>query len=862
MASKATESSLEPEINYHHEAEHIESSFKGIFSNKYVTICAAFSTLGGAMFGFDQGVVSVTLVMDQFLHRFPEVADGAAGAGFKKGLLTAMIELGAFLGAMNQGWIADKISRRWSIMVAVGIFLVGSAIQTGSMNYNMLAAGRFVGGIGVGMMAMVAPLYISEIAPPEIRGTLLVLQELSIVTAIVAAFYTTYGTRHIQSEWSWRLPFLVQMAPALILGAGVPFLPYSPRWLASRGRDDEALKVLCKLRQLPATDRRVLCEWLEIRSEVAFCKEQLAERHPSLQDPSLTSRMKLNIVGYLDCFRPGAWKRTHVGIGLMFFQQFVGINALIYYSPTLFGTMGLNYEMRLDMSGVMNICQVVACFFSLWAMDRFGRRPLLLAGGICMVISHFIIAVLVGKFRNEWATRQAEAWTSVAFLLFFMLTFGATWGPIPWAMPAEIFPSSLRAKGMAYTTMSNWLNNFIIGLITPPLIQNTGFASARPTACKASSGSGKWSQARAAYLLTNDKMNSIVALPIGPDGLLAAGTVTSSSGAGSNSISGMTNKPAAPDALVSQSALTVVGSHLFSVNAGSNTVSMFKIDAADPTKLTMVGQPAVVPGEFPNTVAASDGNKLVCVATTGAKAGIACAPFSESGIGAMDGLRPIDLNQSTPPVGPTNTVSQVFFSADGRDLYATVKGDPTKNNTGFFAAYPVARQSGTARVSQQPVRSSPKGTAVLFGSSTIPNSDNVFVTDASFGAAVLSVDSNSKVATVKAKAAIDGQKATCWVTISPATHSAFVTDVASNRLVEMSLVDASIKNTIDLASNGDPGLVDLKAAGRFIYALSPGNGTTQAAVTVVDAMSKQQVQHFELKALGVGGNAQGMALFL
>ncbi|KAM5343408.1 hypothetical protein ACJ41O_011945 [Fusarium nematophilum] len=454
-----------------------KAGFGGIFGNKYVTMCAAFATMGGALFGYDQGVISVTLVMDQFIEQFPEVGEDASGAGFKKGFMTAMIELGAFLGAMNQGWIADKYSRKWSILVAVVIFLIGSALQTGAMDYGMLVGGRFVGGVGVGMLAMVAPLYISEIAPPEIRGTLLVLQELSIVTAIVIAFYTTYGTRHIQSHWSWRLPFLIQIIPALFLGAGVPFLPYSPRWLVSKGRDDEALKVLCKLRDLPADDPRILREWFEIRSEDIYRKEISLERHPKLHNGSRWNRVKLQIVGYLDCFRPGAWKRTHVGIGLMFFQQFVGINALIYYSPTLFKTMGLNYQMQLDMSGVLNICQVVACFWSLWGMDRFGRRRLLLGGGVCMIVSHFIISVLVGKYQNSWESHKTEGWVSVAFLFFFMLTFGATWGPIPWAMPAEIFPSSLRAKGMAYATMSNWFNNFIIGLITPPLIQNTGFGT-------------------------------------------------------------------------------------------------------------------------------------------------------------------------------------------------------------------------------------------------------------------------------------------------------------------------------------------------------------------------------------------------
>jgi MFS family permease len=161
------------------------AGIRGIFTSKYVLAAAAFSTLGGTLFGYDQGVVSITLVMPQFLEQFPEIGPDASGAAFKKGLLTAMIELGAFLGAMNQGWIADKISRKWSLLLAACIFLVGSAIQTGSVNFGMLTAARFIGGIGVGMFAMVAPLYISEISPPEIRGTLLVLQELSIVTGIV-----------------------------------------------------------------------------------------------------------------------------------------------------------------------------------------------------------------------------------------------------------------------------------------------------------------------------------------------------------------------------------------------------------------------------------------------------------------------------------------------------------------------------------------------------------------------------------------------------------------------------------------------------------------------------------------------------
>ncbi|KAI1575895.1 AraJ, Arabinose efflux permease [Pyrenophora tritici-repentis] len=453
------------------------SSFRGLFTNPYVAMCAAFATIGGLLFGYDQGVISVTLVMDQFLARFPRVSTEASGAGFWKGLMTAMLELGALIGALFAGWLADKLSRKYSIVVAVGVFTVGSILQTAAMEYAMLTVGRLIGGMGIGALAAIAPLYISEIAPPEIRGALLVLQELSIVLGIVIAFWTTYGTRYMAGEWSWRLPFLIQMLPGLILGAGVVFLPFSPRWLCSKGRDEEALVVLGKLRKLPTDDPRIFQEWCEIRAEVTFNHEVNVERHPDLQTPTRMNGFKLEVQSWLDCFRHGCWKRTVVGVGLMFFQQFVGINALIYYSPSLFKTLGQDYEMQLLLSGIINCMQLFGVVTSLWTMDRFGRRPLLLIGAGLMFICHLIIAVLVGKFGDRWTDYAAEGWVAVAFLFFYMFSFGATWGPVPWSMPAEIFPSSLRAKGVALSTCSNWLNNFIIGLITPPLVQNTGYGA-------------------------------------------------------------------------------------------------------------------------------------------------------------------------------------------------------------------------------------------------------------------------------------------------------------------------------------------------------------------------------------------------
>lgn len=297
---------------------------------------------------------------------------------------------------------------------------------------------------------------------------------------------------------------------------------------------------------------------------------------------------------------------------------------------------------------------------------------------------------------------------------------------------------------------------------------------------------------------------------------------------------------------------------------------MFAIDLQNPTQLTMVGQPAALPGEFPNTVAVSAKHKLACVGMTGAKAGVSCASFdAAAGLGKMDSLRPFNIGQTTPPMGPTNTVSQVLFSEDESTVFATVKGNPAVNNTGFLASFavtPAGGQAAAASVSEQGQMTSPSGTAVLFGTAVIPGTANLFATDASFGAVVLGVQ--GKVNAVGegenvqdiGKGVVQGQKATCWATISPATGTAFVADVGVNRLVQMSTKNASVLSQIDLSANGDPGLIDLAASGNLIYALSPGNGTTNAAMTVVSTSSMSQVQHADLSALGASKSAQGVTL--
>lgn len=454
-----------------------KASLSSLRQNSYVTAVAAFVVIGALCFGIDQGLMSVTLVMRQFQEEIPKVADGAASQGFHKGLLTALLELGAFVGAFAAPHVSDHLSRRMAIRVGCIFFLLGSAIQTGSHNYETLVAGRFIGGLGIGVLTSTMGVYISEIAPPNMRGMLLDLDELFVVLGICVAFWITFGTRYINSDASFRLPFGLQMIPGALLLAGSFILPASPRWLAMQGRDSESLDVLAKLRQRSRDDLIVQAEWLGIRAESQLNREVQLERHPNLQKGTVKDKFILDLWGWIDTWRPGCWRRTHVSVLLMFFQQMVGINALIYYSPSILEDLGFSYDQRLVQSGIINVTQLVGVIFSFFLIDRLGRKPLLIIGAVGMTICMVIVAVLTKLFGSTWSTHQPEAKCALAFLNLYMVVFGISWGPVPWAMPSELFSSSLRARGVAWSVMSNWLFNFIIGLIVPPMLDSIGWGT-------------------------------------------------------------------------------------------------------------------------------------------------------------------------------------------------------------------------------------------------------------------------------------------------------------------------------------------------------------------------------------------------
>lgn len=397
--------------------------------------------------------------------------------------MTAVLELGALLGALAAGVLADRYSRRHTILLASVIFVIGSAIQTLSQSIPHLITGRAIGGIGVGALSMLSPLYMAEISPPEVRGSLIALEQLAIVSGVVFGFWFGFGTRNMDGSISWRLPLGIQLIPGIILGLGCLFLPPSPRLLVLQGKLEDAKKSLAYLRQRDADDPVLREELLSMRLEALLLSRTSSET-PAKSTSIVSAWSVLFSKKYL--------RRTMIGVGMMFFQQWSAINALLYYGPTLVESIGLgaptsgsgpSTSMPADeggdkagsptnllVSGGIGIVQLVAVLPAIVFIDRLGRRALLRGGSVVMGCAHFAIAFLIYQFSSDWEHHQAGAWAAVVCIYIFTLAYGLSFGPVGWVLPSEVFPLEVRSKGVALSTASNWTNNFIIGLITPPLM--------------------------------------------------------------------------------------------------------------------------------------------------------------------------------------------------------------------------------------------------------------------------------------------------------------------------------------------------------------------------------------------------------
>jgi len=257
------------------------------------------------------------------------------------------------------------------------------------------------------------------------------------------------------------------------------FMPHSPRWLVSREREEDALAVLTRVRALAPGSEVIQLEFLEIKAEHIFEKETAEALYPQYQDGSFKSGVLLNFHGYLSLFTSRAlFRRVAVGSLIMFFQQWTGVNAILYYAPSIFNALGLTGNTTsLLATGVVGIVMWAATIPTVIWLDRVGRRPILISGAFIMATCHIIVAILTSQYRHSWPDHVAAGWVACVLIWIFAMGFGYSWGPAAWVIVAEIFPLSVRGKGISIAASSNWMNNFIVGQVTPNMIQHLSYGT-------------------------------------------------------------------------------------------------------------------------------------------------------------------------------------------------------------------------------------------------------------------------------------------------------------------------------------------------------------------------------------------------
>jgi len=256
-------------------------------------------------------------------------------------------------------------------------------------------------------------------------------------------------------------------------------MPFSPRWLMGQGREDEALAVLARARGEDPQSEIIQLEFLEIKAEYLFERETSAEQFPQFQDGSFSSNFKLGLHGYLSLLTSRTlFRRVAIGSLVMFFQQWTGINAILYYAPSIFQALGLTGNTTsLLATGVVGIVMWAATIPTVIYLDRVGRRPVLISGAFIMAACHLIVAILTSQYRYTWKDHVAAGWVACVLIWIFAIGFGYSWGPSAWVLIAEIFPLSVRGKGMSIAASSNWMNNFIVGQVTPNMITHLSYGT-------------------------------------------------------------------------------------------------------------------------------------------------------------------------------------------------------------------------------------------------------------------------------------------------------------------------------------------------------------------------------------------------
>jgi len=384
----------------------------------------AIAAIGGLLFGYDTGVISGALLY---------IKEDLDAGTFEQQAIVAALLLGAMVGALISGYLADRISRKWTKLLSGCIYVVGALGCALSLTAEMLIGFRFLLGLAVGTASFVAPLYISEVSPPKVRGGLVSFNQLAIVTGILLAYVANYTLKDFPEQWRWMLG--VAAIPGLVLTLGMLTVPHTPRWLKSHGRDDEARDVLERLRAGDAN--------ADIDGEVRDI-EEAAEKERGTTVRSL--------------LRPELRPMFAVGLLLAVAQQFVGVNTVIYYAPTILSDTGMGNSAALAATVIVGATNLVFTVVAVLLLDKVGRRALLITGTVGLLLA----LLLLGVYFSSSTLQQEYGWVALAGLVLFIASFAIGLGPVFWLMISEIFPVGARGKAMSVCTIANWGANFLV----------------------------------------------------------------------------------------------------------------------------------------------------------------------------------------------------------------------------------------------------------------------------------------------------------------------------------------------------------------------------------------------------------------
>ncbi len=401
--------------------------------NRFVIIAAAITAIGGLLFGYDTGVISGAILFIREAFTLSSTAQE---------IVVSSVLIGAVIGASVSGVLADKYGRRIMIILASVIFGLGAIFTALTPDVYTLIAGRIGVGVAIGMASFIAPLYIAEVAPVNIRGALVSLNQLAITVGIVVSYLVDF---YFAATGGWRWMLGLAVVPSIILGIGMYFMPPSPRWLFSKGTTDRARRVLERIRMTKNVDL-----------EITEIKESLISEKESKWADLLTPTVRPALI---------------VGVGLAVFQQLTGINTVIYYAPTILLFAGLESAAVSILAtagiGVINVLMTVVAIL---LIDRVGRRPLLLIGLVGMVIS---LGILGLAFALPGLSSSLGL-LAVISLMLYVGSFAIGLGPVFWLMISEIYPLKIRGRAMSTATVVNWGMNLLVAITFLSLIQILG----------------------------------------------------------------------------------------------------------------------------------------------------------------------------------------------------------------------------------------------------------------------------------------------------------------------------------------------------------------------------------------------------